>query len=109
VTSYEAASLALHTAEFWVAVAQLAATTLVGIGEIAIVWHGIRVMQRDSETRAREQNQRHTEVMAALQAREARAHKQDQRRDQRHTETMAALQAQIARIESTAPPAAAVR
>ena len=77
---------------------------MIGIGQIAVVWHGIRAMQRMGATRAREQDQRHEEVMT--------------RADQRHAETMQrlddqrrALEAVIAgmetMIERTAPGARA--
>ena len=39
---------------------------MIGIGQIAVVWYGIRAMQRMGAARAREQDQRHEETMAAL-------------------------------------------
>ena len=89
MNEYELASLAAREAALWVAVAQVAATLAIGIGQIAVVWYGIRAMQRMGATRAREQDQRHEEAMQRLD---------DQRR---------ALEALIAgmetMIERTAP------
>ena len=93
MNEYEIASLAAREAALWVAVAQVAATLAIGIGQIAIVWYGIRAMQRMGATRAREQDQRHEEAMT--------------RADQRHEEAMTALneliragQAQTAALET---------
>ena len=43
----------------------LAAALVIGAGQIAIVWYGIRAIRRAGEHRAREQDQRHTETMRA--------------------------------------------
>ena len=102
MNEYEIASLAAREAALWVAVAQVAATLAIGIGQIAVVWYGIRAMQRMGATRAREQDQRHEEAMTKA--------------DQRHEEAMTALneliragQAQTAALETvierTAPGA----
>ena len=66
MNEFEIASLAAREAALWVAVAQVAATLAIGIGQIAVVWYGIRAMQRMGATRAREQDQRHEEAMTAL-------------------------------------------
>ena len=60
------AALAIDRAGLWVAVAQVAATVVIGLGQIAVVWYGIRAMQRTGNQRAREQDQRHDEAMTAL-------------------------------------------
>ena len=65
--AYQQATLALRESALWVAVAQVAATLTIGIGQIAVVWYGIRVMQRAGAQRAREQDQRHAESMRALE------------------------------------------
>ncbi len=62
----QGSGLALQEGAVWVAVAQVAATIVIGLGQIAIVWFGIRVMQRTGAQRAREQDQRHEEAMNAL-------------------------------------------
>ena len=66
MNEYEIASLAAREASLWVVVAQVAATLAIGIGQIVVVWYGIRAMQRMGATRAREQDQRHEEAMTAL-------------------------------------------
>ena len=93
MNEYEIASLAAREASLWVAVAQVAATLAIGIGQISVVWYGIRAMQRMGATRAREQDQRHEEAMTKA--------------DQRHEEAMTALneliragQAQTAALET---------
>ena len=63
MTEYEAATLALREGTLWVAIGQL----LIGLGQIAIVWYGIRAMQRAGDRRAKEQDQRHAEAMIALE------------------------------------------
>ena len=100
MNEYEIASLAAREAALWIAVAQVAATLAIGIGQIAVVWYGIRAMQRMGATRAREQDQRHEEAMTKADQRheEAMQRLDDQRR---------ALEALIAgmetMIERTAP------
>ena len=60
------AALAVNKAGLWIAVAQVAATVAIGLAQVAVVWYGIRAMQRSGNQRAREQDQRHDEVMTAL-------------------------------------------
>ena len=85
MTPFETESLAISAAALWVAVGALVAQVVIGAGQIAVVWHGIRTMIASGEARAREHDQRHEEVM--------RNH------EQRHEETMTALRALIARAE----------
>ena len=66
--AFQHASLDIRGNALWVAGAQVAATLAIGIGQIAVVWFGIRVMQRAGERRSAEQDQRHTEAMRALEA-----------------------------------------
>ena len=58
MTEYELATLAVEEMT-------LCAALLIGLGKIAIVWYGIRVLERDSQRRAWKQAQRHTEAMTA--------------------------------------------
>ncbi len=92
--------------------ASLAARIVVGAGQIAVVWCGIRAMLRvtaDRETQGKEQaeaaRRQHVEVMAAADRRHAEAM---QAAERQHAETMAVLDAQRraleALIERTAPP-----
>ena len=74
MTEYEAATLAFRTAALAVqetglevTIAQVAAALAIGIGQIAVVWYGIRAMQRAGAPRAAEQDQRHAEAMQALE------------------------------------------
>ena len=60
------ATLAARDAALYVAMARVAATVAIGSGQIAIVWYGIRAMQRTGDRRAAEQDQRHNETMTAL-------------------------------------------
>lgn len=55
--------------------ASLAVTVAIGLGQIGIVWYGIRAMNRASDVRAQDhdqyvqtQDQRHAEAMRALEA-----------------------------------------
>ena len=127
MTEYETATLAFRTASLaaqhaglWTAAAHVA----VGLIQAAIVWYGIRAMQRAGDRRAEEQDQRHAEAMqridqqgAALTAlideqREHRAALIDGQREERaafaalidgQREQGAAL---AALVQRTAPPAA---
>ena len=76
MTEFQAASLSLHEAALWVAIAHV----LVGAGKLAAICWGIRVMsgisddlRRDTEARnrrteeyARQARKRHQEAMASL-------------------------------------------
>lgn len=86
MNEYELATLSIREWGLWAAFGQIAATVAIGLGQIAIVWLGIRVMREAAERRAKEQDQRHTEAM-------------DRQRDQ-HTEMMTALDAQRIALET---------
>ena len=105
MNEYELATLALREGTLWVAVAQVAATLMVGFGQIGIVWYGIRAMQRASDERAKDRRQYAEDQRQ--HAKDQRQHAKDQ--DRRHAETMAALamqrQALETLIERTATPA----
>ena len=64
MTEYEFSTLAARDARLWIAAAHVA----IGILQAGIVWYGIRAMQRMGTQRAREQDQRHTESMRALES-----------------------------------------
>ena len=66
MTEYELATLASRSLGHWIAAGEVAATIAIGLGQIAIVWYGIRAMQRAGDRGAREQDQRHDETMTAL-------------------------------------------
>ncbi|MYH16270.1 MAG: hypothetical protein F4149_13980 [Gammaproteobacteria bacterium] len=86
MTPFETEFLAINAAALWVAAAALVAQVVIGAGQIAVVWHGIRSMIASGQARACEHDQRHEEAMRKY--------------DQRHEETMTALRALITR---TAP------
>ena len=92
MTEYEAATLASRELGLWIAGGQLAVTFLIGLAQIAVVWFGIRIMQRSGTQRAREHDQRHEEAM--------------KRQEAQHAEAMVALRALI---ERTAPPDQSVK
>ena len=93
MTEYELATLALRTHTLWVTSAQVLIAALVGAGQIAIVWYGIRAMREASTTRSDEQDLRHTEAMRKLDDERAAS-------ERRHTETMRALEALISQRSS---------
>ena len=86
MTEFETATVALRDASFWVAVAQVAATLLIGGGQIGIVWIGIRAMQHTDERRAEDEDTRHAEAMCKLDDDRAAS-------EQRHRGSMRALEA----------------
>ena len=66
MNEYELATLSIREWGLWAAFGQIAATVAIGLGQIAVVWFGIRVMRQAGERRAKEQDQRHDETMLAL-------------------------------------------
>ncbi len=87
-------------------IASLAISLGIGLGQIGIVWYGIRAMNRASAARDRAMQQRDAQAQRDAQQRDADSRRRHAETlhtaDQRHTETMTALQALIAR---TAPAA----
>ena len=63
---FQEATLAVRRTGLWIAGAHVAATVVIGLGQIAVVAWGIRAMQRAGDHRAAEQDQRHAEAMQAL-------------------------------------------
>ena len=103
MTPFETEFLAINAAALWVAAAALVAQVVIGAGQIAVVWHGIRSMIASGQARACEHDQRHEEAMRKYDQRhEETMRMNDQRHeetmrmnDQRHEETMTALRALI--------------
>ena len=89
MAEYEAATLAVRTASLWAVYGQIGATLAIGAGQIAVVWFGIRAMQRASDQRSRDARDEARRLAEA-----------DERR---HDESMIALRELIAR---TAAPGA---
>ena len=99
-------------------IALVAVGLLIGSGQIAVVWWGIRSMVRSGEARERDHERRHRETMADIAARHEEAGKRHaeamrasgERHEEalrtsgeRHEEAMRALEVLI---ERTAPAAA---
>ncbi len=89
-------------------IASLASTLGIGLGQIGIVWYGIRAMNRASAARDRATAARDAQATAdaqqrdrAMQQRDAQAQRDAQQRDadsrRRHAESMTALRELIAR------------
>ena len=87
MTDYELATLSIREWGLWAAFGQIAATVAIGLGQIAIVWFGIRIMRQAGDRRAKEQDQRHDETMLAL--RELIDSQRDDRRQ--HAQALDAL------------------
>ncbi len=92
---YQAATLAIRTYALWAAYGQVAATVLIGGGQIAVVLYGIRAMIRANRERAvildqqhQADERRHKEAMAEGARRHEQAMAEGARR---HEETMAAF------------------
>ena len=80
------ATLAVRRTGLWIAGAHVAATVVIGLGQIAVVAWGIRVMQRASDQRSRD-------------AREEASHLA-QADERRHAEAMRALDMQRQALET---------
>ncbi|MCY4214242.1 MAG: hypothetical protein OXF68_11530 [Gammaproteobacteria bacterium] len=100
MTPFEIESLAISTAALWVAVGALVAQVVIGAGQIAVVWHGIRTMIASGVARAREHDQRHEENMRNHEE-NIRNREETMRRN--HEEAMTALRALIARTAPQQP------
>ena len=66
MSEFEIVSLALRESALWVAVAQGMAAVAIGVGQIAVVWYGIRAMQQAGDRRERGHERRHAETMRQL-------------------------------------------
>ncbi len=110
--AFQDATLASRTLGHWIAIAQIAATFVIGLGQIGIVWYGIRAMNRASAERAQDRAQ----AARVADQRDADARRRDadsRRRDadsrRRHDEAMATLDLQRQALETliarTAPAA----
>ena len=68
-------------------IATLSTNVAIGLGQIAIIWYGIRAMTRSTRDRADEHDKRHTVAMTAQDKHHAEAMTTQ---DKRHAEAMAA-------------------
>ena len=88
-----------ETASLWAAFGRIAVAATIGLGQIAIVWYGIRTMQKMGAQRAREQDSRHEEVLRESDRRHEEVLRESDRRheealresDRRHEEAMKSL------------------
>ena len=88
-----------ETASLWAAFGHITVAATIGLGQIAIVWYGIRTMQKMGAQRAREQDSRHEEVLRESDRRHEEALRESDRRhekalresDRRHEEAMKSL------------------
>ena len=107
-----------ETASLWAAFGHITVAATIGLGQIAIVWYGIRTMQKMGTQRAREQDSRHEEVLRESDRRHEEALRESDRRHEetmksladaaqegarRHEEAMQALEALIERTGGRAP------
>ena len=94
--AFQNATLASRTLGHWIAIAQIAATFVIGLGQIGIVWYGIRAMNRASAERAQDRAQ----AARVADQRDADTRQRDADSRRRHDEAMTALRELIVR---TAP------
>ena len=88
-----------ETASLWSAFGHITVAATIGLGQIAIVWYGIRTMQKMGAQRAREQDSRHEEVLRESDRRHEEVLRESDRRheealresDRRHEEAMKSL------------------
>ncbi len=67
----------------WISAIHAFISFMVGVGQCALIWYGLKLMQRGTERREEQSKRLHEETMAAL--------------DTRHREAMRALEALIER------------
>ena len=87
----------------------LLSSVAIGVGQIGIIWYGIRSMNRSSEERARDRVQREAGEQQRAAREDQRHAEAMQAQDKRHEEAMQALALQRLALETlierTAPPA----
>ena len=90
MTEFETATIAFQNASLWAAYIQAGVAGLVGLVQCALIFYGLKLMQRSNTDRQRQTDlaeKRHEESLSALQAQTDLAEK-------RHEESLSALQAQ---------------
>ncbi len=94
--TFQNATVAFQNASLWAAYIQAGIAGLVGLVQCALIFYGLKLMQRSNTDRQRQMDlaeKRHEESMSALQAQAVSAEKQ-------HEESMLTLRTLI---ERTAP------
>ena len=90
MTEFETATIAFQNASLLAAYIQAGIAGLVGLVQCALIFYGLKLMQRSNTDRQRQMDlaeKRHEESLSALQAQTDLAEK-------RHEESLSALQAQ---------------
>ena len=78
----------------WISAVHAFISLMVGAGQCALIWYGLRLMQRGTERREEQSKRQHEETMAALDTR----HREAMRAlETRHHESMKALEVLIER------------
>ncbi len=105
--AFQNATLASRTLGHWITIAQIAATFVIGLGQIGIVWYGIRAMNRASAARDRAtaaRDARDAQAAAEARQRDAQAQRDAAQRDadsrRRHAEAMTAFDLQRQALET---------
>ena len=96
MTEFETATIAFQNASLWAAHIQAGVAGLVGLVQCALIFYGLKLMQRSNTDRQRQMDlaeKRHEESLSALQAQTGLAEK-------RHEESLLTLRTLI---ERTAP------
>lgn len=83
MTEFQMATLELSRIGLWVFAIHTFISLIVGVVQCALIWYGLRLMQRGTERREAQSKRQHEETMTAL--------------DTRHRESMRALEALIER------------
>ena len=94
MTEFEIATLELSRISLWISAIHALISLIVGVGQCALIWYGLRLMQRGTERREEQSKRLHEETMAALETR----HRENMgAQEARHRESMRALEALIER------------
>ena len=83
MTEFEIATLEFTRISLWISAIHAFISLIVGVGQCALIWYGLRLMQSGTERREEQSKRLHEETMAAL--------------ENRHREAMRALEALIER------------
>ena len=94
MTEFQMATLELSRIGLWISAIHAFISLMVGVGQCALIWYGLRLMQRGTERREEQSKRLHEETMAALDTR----HRESMGAlETRHRESMRALEALIER------------
>ena len=94
MTEFQMATLELSRIGLWISAIHAFISLIVGVVQCALIWYGLRLMQRGTERREAQSKRQHEETMTALDTR----HRESMRAlDTRHRENMKALEALIER------------